>query len=514
VTPAAAVRFGTGPGRWVLAATVLGSAIGFIDATVVNVALPTIGRDFDASVASLQWTINGYLLTLAALILLGGALGDRYGRRRVFLIGVVWFGLASLLCALAPSAGLLIAARVLQGIGGALLTPGSLAIIDASFHPEDRSRAIGAWSALGGVAAAVGPLVGGWLVDVASWRWIFLINLPVVAVVLAISARHVPESRAPVASGPVDVAGSAAAIVALGGLSYALIEGAGRGVGSAAFVVPIAGALGGLAALAAIERRAPAPILPRGIFASGQFVVANVLTFVVYGALGGVFFLLVVDLQTVLGYSPLGAGAASLPITVMMLLLSARAGHFAQRFGPRIPLTVGPLLVAAGMLLMTRIGPGASYVGSVLPAVLVFGLGLAGVVAPITATALAAAKRRHSGVASAINNAVSRTAQLLAVAVLPLAVGLSGADYADPARFSAGFQDAMLITAIVAALGALLAWRAIDDHVLEVARAHPSPATEAPHCCGVEGAPLGVPELVLEGSSPSEHGGASSHRIR
>ena len=444
----------------------LGSAIAFLEATVVNVALPEIGRDLGADVAGLQWTINGYLLTLAALILLGGSLGDRYGRRRVFEVGVVWFTLASLLCAIAPSVEVLVAARVVQGIGGALLTPGSLAIIEATFHADDRARAIGAWSGLGGVAAAVGPLVGGYLVDSVTWRAIFFINLPLGAFVVWASRRHVPETRDPTITGRLDLFGSVLAIVGLAGVTFALIQGAESGVGSPPVLA--AGVLGvaGLAAFVAAERRSSEPMLPLGIFASRQFTSANLVTFVVYAALGGVFFLLVVFLQVALGYSAVAAGAASLPITALMLLLSGRAGALAQRIGPRVPLTFGPLLIAAGMLLMRGIDIGDTYLEAVLPAVLVFGLGLSVVVAPITATALAAADPRHSGVASGVNNAVARTAQLAAVAVLPLIAGLSGADYQQPQAIADGFHVAMLATAALSAGGGVLAWATIRSDVL------------------------------------------------
>ena len=412
------IRYDSPVGRWVLGVTVLGSGIAFLEATVVNVALPAIGADLDADVAGLQWTINGYLLTLAALILLGGSLGDRYGRRRIFNIGVVWFVGASALCAVAPSIEVLIAARIVQGIGGALLTPGSLAIIEASFHPDDRGRAIGAWSALGGVAAAVGPLVGGWLIEAVSWRAIFLINIPLGAFVVWAANRHVPETRDPTISGRLDFRGSAFASLALAGLTFGVIQAPENGLGSPAVIGAIAVGLASAFAFVRAERRSPEPMLPLSIFDSRQFTSANLVTFVVYAALGGVFFLLVVFLQVALGYTPIAAGAASLPVTALMLVLSPRAGALAQRIGPRLPLTLGPILIAVGMLLMRRIDPGDSYLGAVLPAVVVFGLGLSLVVAPVTATVLAAADERHAGVASGVNNAVARTAGLVAVAAL------------------------------------------------------------------------------------------------
>jgi EmrB/QacA subfamily drug resistance transporter len=463
------MRFDSSSGRWVLAVTILGSGIAFLEATVVNVALPKIGKDLDADVAGLQWVINGYLLTLAALILLGGSLGDHFGRRRIFNIGVIWFTTASALCALAPSTEVLVAARVIQGIGGAMLTPGSLAIIEATFHPDDRARAIGAWSALGGIAAALGPLIGGYLIDSVSWRAIFLINLPLGAFVVFQARRRIPETRDPTSTGPVDIAGAALAALGLGGVTFALIQAPDRGMVSPAVVTALVLGAVALVLFFRTERKRRYPMMPLEIFSSRQFTSANLVTFVVYAALGGVFFLLIVFLQVSLGYSAIAAGAASLPITALMLLFSARAGALAQRIGPRRPLTVGPLLIAVALLLMRRIGIGDGYVEAVLPAVVVFGLGLTLVVAPITATVLAAADPDHAGVASGINNAVARTAQLAAVAVFPLIAGLSGSDYENPAAMTDGFHKAMFAAAILSAAGGILAWFTISDDVLQTA---------------------------------------------
>ena len=479
---AGTIAFDSGPGRWVLTIAVLGSGIAFLDGTVVNVALPAIGRDLDASTSQLQWMLNGYLLTLASLILLGGSLGDRIGRRAIFTIGTAWFTVASALCALAPSAEVLIAARLLQGVGGALLTPGSLAMIEASFQRGDRARAIGAWSGLTGVGAALGPLLGGYLVDAVSWRAVFLINLPLGLFVCLTAPRHVPETRDPTAHGRLDTLGAGLAALGLAGTTYALIE-APDGMSAA---VVLAGAVGvlALAAFVLVERRVENPMLPLSLFANRQFSAANLVTVVVYAALGGVFFLLVAFLQISMGWSPLAAGAASLPVTALMLTLSARSGALAQAIGPRIPLTVGPLVIAAGMLLMTRISPGDSYVSSVLPAVVVFGIGLTLVVAPITATVLAAADARHAGIASGVNNAVSRVAGLLAVAVLPLVGGLTGDAFYDPQAMTDGFHTAMVVTAALAALGGVIAWLTIDPHVLR-------PDEELPEFeCAVCGTPL------------------------
>lgn len=455
------VRLGTARGRWVLTAAVLGSGVVLLDGTVVNVALPTLGRDLDAGFAGLQWTVNGYTLSLAALILLGGTLGDRFGRRRMFVIGTVWFAFASALCGLAPDIGTLVAARVLQGVGGALLVPGSLAVLQASFVPADRGGAIGTWSGLGAVAAAVGPFAGGLLVEV-SWRLVFLLNLPLCAVVVLVAVRHVPESLDPDAAQHVDVPGAVLGALGLAGITYALI---GLGSDVAGGVVAVTG-LGGVALLAAflaVERRSRAPMLPLSVFGSRQFSAANGVTFTVYAALSGVFFLLVVHLQVVSGYTPLAAGVALVPLTLLMLLLSKRSGALAARIGPRWPMTAGPLLIAAGTLLLSRIGPDAPYATSVLPGVLVFGAGLVTTVAPLTVTVLAAVEDRHAGLASGVNNAVARTAGLLAVAVLPVLAGLTGVDYTDPVRFAAGFQTALELSAGLLVLGGLLAAVTISD---------------------------------------------------
>jgi EmrB/QacA subfamily drug resistance transporter len=482
------LRYASATGRWVIAATVLGSAVAALDATIVGIALPAIGKDFKVGIADLQWVSTGYLLTLAGLLLLGGALGDRYGRRRVFLVGVVWFGVASLLCAVAPNILTLILARALQGVGGALLTPGSLAILEASFEPDDRSRAIGAWSGLGGVALAVGPFLGGYLIAAASWRLIFLINLPLVLAVVLISLRHVPETRDEGATGRIDVAGAVLATVGLMGLCFGLIEGPVLGFTSPLVLAALAAGVAGLVLFVVVEARVPHPLLPLGLFRSRQFSGANLVTLVVYAALGGALFLLPIELQQVAGYTPLESGIALLPITFIMLLLSARSGALAARIGPRLQMSVGPLVVAVGLALLVRITESGSYLTEVLPAVLVFGLGLAITVAPLTSTVLAAAPSHEAGVASAVNNNVARAGSLLAVAVLPAAAGITGASYLHPAQFDAGFRDAVLISAGLCASGGVLAALTIRN---PVRRAR---AADERHCshCALDGPPLRI----------------------
>jgi EmrB/QacA subfamily drug resistance transporter len=458
------VRLASAAGRWVLAVAVLGDAMILLEATVVNVSLPAIGRDLGASVAGLQWTLNGYVLTLAALVLVCGSLSDTYGRRRIFILGTVVFVGASALCGAAPTIGLLVAARFVQGIGGALLTPGSLAIIEAVFHPDDRTRAIGAWAGLGAVAGAIGPSVGGYLTDAVSWRAVFLINLPLGAFVVVAAIRHVPETRDPTRAGGLDLRGAALATLAIAGPCFALTE-ASSGL-TPAVVTAVAVGLGAAAAFVAVERRARDPMLPLELFRSRQFASANLLALVTYAALGGVIFLFVAFLQVSLGYTAVQAGAATLPVTVLLLALSTPSGAIAQRIGPRIPLTTGAVLVGAGLLLMARIHPGDKFLPGVLPALIVFGVGLGVLITPITATVLASVDSRHSGIASAVNNALSRLGQMIAVAALPLAAGLSGSAFENPARMAAGFPVAMTVAAGVSFAAALLAWTTISSDVL------------------------------------------------
>jgi EmrB/QacA subfamily drug resistance transporter len=450
----ATIRSRTPAGRWVLAAAVLGSGMAALDATVVNVALPAIAADLDADVAGVQWILNGYLLTLAAFLLLGGSLGDRYGRKRMFTIGVVWFAAASLLCGVAPSVPVLVAARALQGVGGALLTPGSLALIQASFHPDDRAGAIGAWSGFGGVATAIGPFAGGWLIDVATWRWIFLLNVPMAALTVY-ATRHVPESRDTEMPPGLDLAGATTAAVGLAALTWALIN--SQEGGNAPLVVGLVGVVTLLVFLG-IEDRSPHPMMPLELFRNRWFSATNAVTFALYAALSGSFFLLAVHLQTSLGYSPLEAGASMFPLTAIMLAFSPRSARLGQRIGPRFPMTVGPVLAGAGLWWLSGVAPGDAYLTDVLPAMLVFGFGLVITVAPLTATVLAAAEERHAGIASGINNTVARTGGLLAVAGLPGLAGIAAADLADPVALTEGFETAMHLTALLAAGSGVLAF--------------------------------------------------------
>ena len=487
------VRLGTAAGRWVLLASILGSGLAGLDATVVNVALPRLGRDLHAGFAGLQWTINGYTLTLASLILLGGSLGDRFGRKRVFLLGVVWFASASALCALAPNIEMLVAARALQGIGGALLMPGSLAMISASFVPDDRGKAIGAWSGFGGIASAVGPFIGGYLVAGPGWRWIFLVNVPLAIVVVLVALRHVPETRDPKAVPQLDATGAVLGALGLGALTYAMIS-AGHGWSATVAVSAAVGVLA-LGGFVRTELRSPHPMVPPGIFADRQFTGANIVTFVVYAALGSLFFLLVVDLQVAGGFSALLAGSALVPVTAIMLLLSARAGALAARIGPRLPMTVGPIVAAAGVLLLLRAGRHASYLGDVLPGMIVFALGLSLIVAPLTTTVLAAAPTRYAGIASGVNNAVARAAGLLAVAVLPVAAGISGSDYEHPAAFLSGFRVAMVICAGLLVSGGVIAAAVIRDPAGTGLRRRPDRHVY----CAIDGPPVEPQDAAVQG---------------
>jgi len=461
---------------------VLGSALASIDATVVGIALPAIGSDFGVGLSALQWVVTAYTLTLAGLLLVAGSLGDRFGRKRYFMTGVIWFALASGLCGLAPDAPTLIAARALQGVGAALLTPGSLAILQASFVQQDRGKAIGAWSGLSGTASAIGPFLGGWLVQAVSWRLIFAINLPLAVLVVALAQRHVPESRDPATVGTrVDVTGGALVTLGLVGLTYGLIEGPSGHWGSPGALAALISGVLLLVVFVLWEQRVASPMLPLSLFSSRQFTATNAVTFVLYGALGGVLFLLPIQLQEVSGYTALGAGVSLLPLTAMMLALSARSGALAARIGPRLQMSVGPCLVGLGLMLLVRIDAAGTYGTQVLPAVVVFGLGLATTVAPLTATALSSAPASEAGVASAVNNDVARTASLIAVAVLPAIAGITGSAYLHPAVFSTGFHKASLVSGALCVLSGLMAAALIRK---PRPAAGPQPSAEAyySHC--------------------------------
>jgi EmrB/QacA subfamily drug resistance transporter len=463
------IEYGTPAARWVLLATVLGSGIAFLDSTVVNVALPAISADLHTGIHGLQWVVDAYLVTLSSCLLLGGSLGDLYGRRRIFVVGLYVFTGASLLCGAAPNVALLVAARAVQGLGAALLVPESLAIISAVFRPQDRSTAVSAWSGLAGISSAVGPFAGGWLITAFSWRLVFLINLPLAAVAIVITMRHVPETRdeEETVRRP-DFPGAAIVAMGLGALAYGLIEQqwVAVGVGLAAMVVFVV-----------VERGRRHPLLPLELFRSRQFSGANLATLAVYAAFSGVTFLLVLLLQEALGYSPTMSGAALLPATLVMLVLSARMGRVSQRTGPRLPMTVGPLVVGIGLLLMGRIEPGSTYTSAVLPGVLVFGLGLAITVGPLTSAVLAAVEDRHLGVGSAFNNAVARAAGLLAVAVLPRVAGLT--DVGNPDAFADGFPRAATAGAVLCGVGAAIAWATIRT----ATEVEPTTAPALDHTC-------------------------------
>jgi EmrB/QacA subfamily drug resistance transporter len=455
--PRELLRYRSAQGRWVVAAMILGSSVAGIDSTVVAVALPAIGRGLHADFQALQWTVTSYTLTLAALILLAGSLSDRWGRRRVFLAGLGWFTLASVLCAAAPGIGWLIAARAVQGIGGALMTPASLAIIEAAFRPGDRTRAIGTWAGFSGVSSAIAPFVGGWLLEAGSWRWIFLINVPVAAAVAWITQRHVPESRDTSLSGGADWRGALAGATALATITYAIIVLPGGGVRSPGFAAAAVLALLSSATFAVTEWRGRHPMLPPAIFRPAQFRAANAVTFVVNGALGGFAFVFIPALEIIAGYSPVVAGSALVPVTVVTMLLSGASGQLAQRIGPRPPLVAGCLLCTMASMLAVRIGPHADYWTVVLPVALLFGLGLASLLPPLIASAMNSAPDSLAGLASGVNNAVARVAGLLWIAALPPITGLTGAAYTDPVQFQSSFAQISWICAAAFACAAVLA---------------------------------------------------------
>jgi EmrB/QacA subfamily drug resistance transporter len=479
------LRLHSGAGRVALTATVLASSVALLDSTVANVALPHIGEDLGGDLAGLQWVVTGYLLTLASFILLGGALGDRYGRRRVFRIGAWWFGLASLACALAPSLTLLVAARLLQGVGAALLTPTSLALTQSSYVEDDRAAAVGAWSGLGGIAGAIGPLVGGWLVDGPGWRWAFLVNLPLVAGAL-VATRAVPaaadgDAHEAGARTHFDVLGALLAAASLGTATWALTQGPERGWSDPAIIVAAVTAVAAGVAFVVRQRVTAFPLVPHGLFASRTFTVLNVSTFALYATLSAQFFLLAYQLQVGAGWSALAAGSALLPSTLLMLVLSERSGALAARIGPRPQLVIGPLLIAAAQLLLARLDESANWFTDVLPGAVLFGVGLVTFVAPLTAAVMGSVDPSHVGTASGVNNAVARTAGLVAVAVVPVVSGLTTA--VGPDEVTQAYRIGMWITAGSALVAALVS-------AVGLPRRTRQREGSRPYFCAVDGAPL------------------------
>jgi EmrB/QacA subfamily drug resistance transporter len=432
-----------------LLATILGSGIVFLDGTVVSLALPAIDRDLGAHFSDLQWIANGYLLSLSALLLLGGSLGDIFGRKKIYLLGLGGFGVFSLLCGLAPSTDLLIASRFLQGIFGALLVPGSLAIINTNFAADERGKAIGQWSAWAAAFTAIGPLLGGYLIDAASWRWIFLVNIPLILACMFLVVKYVEESQAETYR-KLDITGAVLAALSLAGVTYGLIQGPVEGWHTNSVTALIAGFIFA-AAFIWNERTSRDPMVPLTLFKSRNFAGANLMTFTMYGALSGFLFAIVIYLQTKMGYSAIKAGMSMLPVTILLLLLSSKAGNLATKYGPRFFMTSGPIIAGVGILLLFNLKPGGSYLTYLLPCVTLFGVGMALMVAPLTMTVMASVHKSNSGIASAINNTVTRVGGLLVVAVL----GLLGVDCV--------FRFSMALCGVLAILSGAVALVTIKD---------------------------------------------------
>jgi EmrB/QacA subfamily drug resistance transporter len=460
-------------GRWLLVATVLGSGMALLDTTMVIVALPAIGRTLGGGLSTQQWVLDAYLITLAGFVLLGGALGEVVGHGRVFLAGAVAFGVTSAVCGVAPTSAVLIVARLFQGAAASLLVPGALALVSTSFSGEERGRAIGAWSGISGLATVIGPLLGGLLVDHAGWRWVFLVNIPLAAAAVAAAIHHLPlrELRSTALGEHLDLGGALAAAAGLGLLVCGLIEARNLGTPLTAGAVVLGLAL--LVTFAVIESRRERPLLPLSLFAIRGFAMANLTTLLVYGALSSALFLVVLELQQVTGYSALASGAAIFPITLLLFLLSPRLGGLVSRMGSRRLITLGPVVAALGLVLFLRVSASASYLTVVLPAAVVFGIGLALTAAPLTTTILGAVPSTRAGIASGVNNAVTRVAGLLAVAAVPLAAGLASAADGAGSGFTSGFHHAMLISAVLCLLGAVVSFVG-----LRPAR-HPAPPSEA-----------------------------------
>jgi EmrB/QacA subfamily drug resistance transporter len=443
--------------RLTLFTAILGSAVVTIDSSVINVALPAIARDLGGGLSAQQWVSNAYLLSLGSLILVGGSLGDIYGERRVFEIGVAAFGVVSIACAVAPTIGVLIVARALQGAAGALVTPSSLAIIVGAFAPKERGAAIGSWTAWGSIASIIGPLVGGLIVDQVSWRWIFVVNVPLVACTFVLIRAAVPASTATVKR-RVDFLGAGLCALGLGGVVFALIEEPHRGWRSPVILIALVGGIVSFAAFLVYERYAPEPMLKLELFTHRNFAVGNVETLCMYAGLSILFFFLTIYLQEVAGYSALKSGLTTLPVTLVMFVLSRRFGALADRYGPRLFMGGGPLIAAAGILLLARVGRNVSYVTDLLPALLIFAVGLTMTVSPLTATVLADADESDAGLASAINNQVARVAGLIGVAAIGVVVAgtLVGGTFAANDASVRAFHMAMVVCAALVAAGGVV----------------------------------------------------------